>query len=55
MQQIEHLEGPEVNEDQLRQIIAAKVLETFMRGHEMQQESDTRQVGENSDKRTRLD
>jgi hypothetical protein len=55
MRQIEHLEGPEVNEDQLRQIVAAKVLETFTRGQEMRQENDTREVGENSDKRTRLE
>ncbi|EKM78735.1 hypothetical protein AGABI1DRAFT_114339 [Agaricus bisporus var. burnettii JB137-S8] len=55
MEQIQHLDGSSMSEEQLRQIVTATVFETFTRGQEMQQEHETREVDENSDKRTRLE
>lgn len=50
-----HQEDTEMDEEQLRQIVTATVLESFTRGHEMQQENDTREADDTSEKRTRVE
>lgn len=44
-----------MDEEQLRQIVTATVLESFTRGHEMQQENDSREADDTSEKRTRVE
>ncbi|KAF9450344.1 ankyrin [Macrolepiota fuliginosa MF-IS2] len=47
--------GTDMGEEQLRQIVTASVLESFARGHEMQQEAENREAEETSEKRTRVE